>query len=158
MCNFSSLPNSHPTTAMNPSASSKTSGSINVSRGQLCPGSSHLVSGGSLRWHSSSIPPSTQLGETKNLQGLESDNELYEILEDDTPSILKDASISTKVVQASSPKQKRVSPPKIRSHLKSGRKFILKAVPSFPPLTPCIDAKKCSHQISSDPQDSGITK
>uniref|UniRef100_F6H304 CRC domain-containing protein n=1 Tax=Vitis vinifera TaxID=29760 RepID=F6H304_VITVI len=168
VCHFTSLPSSLPTTAMNPSASSKTSGLTNVSRGQLCPGSDHLVSGGSLRWRSSPIPPSTQLGETKIFQGLESDNELYDILEDDTPTILKDASTPTKAVKASSPKQKRVSPPKIQSHergsssslaiLKSGRKFILQAVPSFPPLTPCIDTKSSSHQNSSDPQDSSSNK
>lgn len=168
VCHFTSLPSSLPTTAMNPSASSKTSGLTNVSRGQLCPGSDHLVSGGSLRWRSSPIPPSTRLGETKIFQGLESDNELYDILEDDTPTILKDASTPTKAVKASSPKQKRVSPPKIQSHergsssslaiLKSGRKFILQAVPSFPPLTPCIDTKSSSHQNSSDPQDSSSNK
>ncbi|KAF2303868.1 hypothetical protein GH714_023989 [Hevea brasiliensis] len=70
--------------------------------------------------------------------------------EDDTPEILKEASTPVTSVKASSPNKKRVSPPHkhiqdLRSSssggLKSGRKFILKAVPSFPPLTPCIDSK-----------------
>lgn len=161
VCHFTSLPNSHPTTVMNPSASSKAIGLTNVSSG-------HLVSNGFLRCPSSSIPPTAHLGETKNLQGLEYENELYDIMEEGTLSILKDVSTSIKAVQSSSPKQKRVSPPKLRSHerrssgslaaLKSGRKFILQAVPSFPPLTPCIEAKSSSHQISSDPQESGISK
>lgn len=163
VCPFASLSNSFPTTAMNSSASSRISGLKNVSRSQLCPGSDHLVSGGSCRWRSSSIPPSNQFGKTKVSQGPETDNELDDMIENDTPRILKDASTSTKVVKASSPKQKRVSPPRIRFHergsssslsmLKTGRKFILQAVPSFPPLTPVIDAKSSSNQNSSDPQD-----
>ncbi|CAI8605939.1 unnamed protein product [Vicia faba] len=103
------------------------------------------LSGGSLRWRGSSpITPSINLDN-------ESDGKLFDILEDETPDILKEASTPTKSVKANSPLQKRVSPP--HSHLlrigssssggglKSGRKFILQSVPSFPPLTPCADSR-----------------
>ncbi|KAJ0548846.1 putative transcription factor Tesmin family [Helianthus annuus] len=81
------------------------------------------------------------------------------ISDDDTPTILKDSAIQqhNKVkVASSSPNKKRVSPPRIRLHelgsstLKSGRKFILKAVSSFPPLTPCIDSKQTSNHPPPD--------
>lgn len=106
------------------------------------------LSGGSLRWRGSSpITPSINLDD-------EPDSKLFDILEDETPDILKEASTPTKSVKANSPLQKRVSPP--QSHLlrigssssggglKSGRKFILQSVPSFPPLTPCADSKVLS--------------
>ncbi|XP_028779281.1 CRC domain-containing protein TSO1 [Neltuma alba] len=118
-----------------------------------------VLSGGSLRWRSSPITPMTKLGETKSLQCLESDSRLYDILEDETPELLKEASTPIKSVKTSSPKQKRVSPP--HSHLRelgssssgglrTGRKFILKAVPSFPPLTPCIASKANDHEKSEN--------
>ncbi|XP_054796275.1 uncharacterized protein LOC129301701 [Prosopis cineraria] len=118
-----------------------------------------VLSGGSLRWRSSPITPMTKSGETKSLQCLESGSRLYDILEDETPEMLKEASTPIKSVKTSSPKQKRVSPP--HSHLRelgssssgglrSGRKFILKAVPSFPPLTPCIVSKTNDHGNSED--------
>ncbi|XP_057833405.2 uncharacterized protein LOC131044154 isoform X1 [Cryptomeria japonica] len=69
--------------------------------------------------------------------------------EDDTPDILKNDCSPMRGLKASSPNQKRVSPPHNYCHkemskrapissprLKSGRKFILQSVPSFPPLTP----------------------
>lgn len=118
-----------------------------------------ILSGGSLRWRSSPITPMTKLGETKSLQCLESDSKLPDILEDETPEVLKEASTPTKSVKTSSPKQKRVSPP--HSHLRGlgssssgglriGRKFILKAVPSFPPLTPCITSKANNDHETSE--------
>ncbi|GLU22128.1 hypothetical protein SLE2022_382240 [Rubroshorea leprosula] len=79
----------------------------------------------------------------------------------DTPDLLKDNSSPTEGFQASSPKQKRVSPPQHGSQrlssgttqgLRSGRKFILQAVPSFPPLTPYSNTKIKINQ--SDNQDS----
>lgn len=70
-------------------------------------------------------------------------------LEDDTPDILKNNCSPTRGLKASSPNQKRVSPPHnycpkemmnrrpISSPgIRSGRKYILQSVPSFPPLTP----------------------
>ncbi|KAI9106747.1 hypothetical protein K1719_022275 [Acacia pycnantha] len=118
-----------------------------------------VLSGGSLRWRTSPITPMTKLGETKSLQCLESNSRLYDILEDETPEMLKEASTPIKSVKTSSPKQKRVSPP--HGHLRelgsgssgglrSGRKFILKAVPSFPPLTPCIASKENGHENSEN--------
>ncbi|CAJ2674979.1 unnamed protein product [Trifolium pratense] len=103
------------------------------------------LSGGSLRWRGSSpITPNDSKDD-------ESDDKLFDILEDETPDVLKEASTPIKSVKANSPIQKRVSPP--QNHLlrigssssvgglKSGRKFILQSVPSFPPLTPCADSK-----------------
>ncbi|WJX24212.1 hypothetical protein P8452_13343 [Trifolium repens] len=95
------------------------------------------LSGGSIRWRGSSpiFTPNASKDD-------ESDGKLFDIVEDETP---------IKSVKANSPIQKRVSPP--QNHLlgigsssssgglKSGRKFILQSVPSFPPLTPCADSK-----------------
>ncbi|KAH9799191.1 hypothetical protein WN943_000340 [Citrus x changshan-huyou] len=156
LCDFNPLLD-FPSTAMESSASSKATGWTNVSRLQLCPRSGSLLSGSSLRWRSSPVTPLTQLGGTKSLQALDSDGRLSGILGDDTPEVLKDASTPIKSVKVSSPSRKRVSPPHGRAHehgsssssmLKSGRKFILKAVPSFPPLTPCIDSKGSTGQKS----------
>ncbi|KAE8657929.1 Protein tesmin/TSO1-like CXC 2 [Hibiscus syriacus] len=134
----------------------------NLSRFQLDPRSGSLTSGGSLRWHSSPITPMSPLDEIKNLQGLDSaDGGLFDILEDDMPEILKDTSMAIKPVKAGSPNGKRVSPPhnlhqlgsSSSGPLRSGRKFILKAVPSFPPLTPCIDSKGSGTQSKNDLQE-----
>ncbi|TYI39989.1 hypothetical protein ES332_A02G133200v1 [Gossypium tomentosum] len=89
------------------------------------------------------------------------DGGLYDILEDDMPEILKDTSMPIKPVKAGSPNGKRVSPPhnlhqlgsSSSGPLRSGRKFILKAVPSFPPLTPCIDAKGSCNQSRNNFQE-----
>ncbi|KAF7830270.1 protein tesmin/TSO1-like CXC 2 [Senna tora] len=132
--------------------SSKTRDQTHIPHSILPQGSSRSVSGGSLRWRSSPITPMTKLGETKSQQRLESDSKFHDI-----PDMLKEASTPVKSVKASSPKQKRVSPPhghlrelgsSSSGGLRSGRKFILKAVPSFPPLTPCIDSKRNDHEDS----------
>ncbi|KAI7757672.1 hypothetical protein M8C21_003178 [Ambrosia artemisiifolia] len=104
----------------------------------------------SLGFHGSSVTPVSLFGGAKPF---------CNISDDDTPTILRDSSIQqhNKVkVASSSPNKKRVSPPRIRLHelgsstLKSGRKFILKAVSSFPPLTPCIDSKQTSNHPPPD--------
>ncbi|KDP33626.1 hypothetical protein JCGZ_07197 [Jatropha curcas] len=152
ICDLTPLQNT--LTSIASSASSKPRDWSSSSRLQLCPGSGRLSSGRSLRWRSSPITPMTRLGENKNL-GHDSDSGLYDILEDDTPEILKEASIPIPSVKASSPNKKRISPPYKRIHdlrsstsagLRSGRKFILKAVPSFPPLTPCTDSKDSTNE------------
>lgn len=97
------------------------------------------------------------------------EEKLDNVLEDATPEVLQDPINAEKVsspnkkrvspprIQVSSPNKKRVSPPRIcgmrqlgssfsSAGLKSGRKFILRALPSFPPLTPCIDGKDSSSQ------------
>lgn len=74
------------------------------------------------------------------------------LAEDDTPDILKNHCSPMRGVKASSPNQKRVSPPhnyclkemanRVSTSspgLKSGKKFILQSVPSFPPLTPTVE-------------------
>ena len=116
----------------------------NAPQNQLSHGIDHLSSSGSLHWHGSPLTPMTTLSGTKTSQGLnlDSGSGLNDILENETP------------VKLSSPNKKRVSPPHSHSHnrihelgsgssggLRSGRKFILKSVPSFPPLTPCVDSK-----------------
>lgn len=144
------------------STSCKASDWTNASRFQLCPRSGSLTSVSSQHWRSSPITPMTQSSGTKNHQALDSDSRLCSLLEDDTPDILKDASTPVKSDKVSSPSRKRVSPPQARGHelgssssgaLKSGRKFILKSVPSFPPLTPCIDTKGSTNQNKSDFQE-----
>ncbi|KAL8256239.1 hypothetical protein R6Q59_031306 [Mikania micrantha] len=114
-----------------------------TSRAQLPPPSHTRFS--SLGFRGSSITPVTLFGGAKPS---------INIIDDNTPNILKDSSIHQQhkvKVSSSSPNKKRVSPPRIRLHelgsstLKSGRKFILKAVPSFPPLSPCIDSKLTSN-------------
>lgn len=133
-----------------------------LSRVQLDPISESHSPGGSLHWHSSPIMPMSPLDDNKKLQGLDSaDGGLYDILEDDMPEILKDTSMPIKPVKAGSPNGKRVSPPhnfhqlgsSSSGPLRSGRKFILKSVPSFPPLTPCIDAKGSSNQSRNNFQE-----
>ncbi|OMO89502.1 hypothetical protein CCACVL1_07791, partial [Corchorus capsularis] len=146
------------------SSSSKARELSSLSRFQLGP-KSGLSSGGSFCWRSSPITPMSSLDETKNLQGLDCDGGLYDILEDDTPELLKETSTPTKPVKVSSPNGKRVSPPhKLQQlgssssgPLRSGRKFILRAVPSFPPLTPCIDSKGSSNQNRSNFQENSST-
>ncbi|KAG5244356.1 cysteine-rich polycomb family protein [Salix suchowensis] len=136
------------------SASSKTQDKANDSQPQVYPGSARLSPSSSHCWRSSPITPMTRLGETKN-QAQDSDCGLCDILEDDTPEILKDSSAPITSVKSSSPNKKRVSPPQSHTRefqssssagLKSGRKFILKSVPSFPPLTPCLDSKDCTRK------------
>ncbi|XWS27203.1 hypothetical protein CRYUN_Cryun26dG0094800 [Craigia yunnanensis] len=152
-CHHTPLPN-HPLSVIGSSSSSKAREFTSLLRFQLGPRSGCISSGGSLCWHSSPITPMSPLDGTKKLQGLDSDGGLYDVLEDDTPEILKDTSTPIKSVKASSPNGKRVSPPhnlhqlgsSSSGPLRSGRKFILKAVPSFPPLTPCIDSKGSSNQ------------
>lgn len=150
-------PLSNPPSISGASFSSKTRDHTHIPHSLLSQRSSRSISGGSLSRRSSPITPMTKLGETKSQLCLESDSRLHDILEDETPDMLKEASTPIKSVKASSPKQKRVSPP--QSHLRelgssssgglrSGRKFILKAVPSFPPLTPCIDSKRNDHADS----------
>ncbi|XP_071693684.1 protein tesmin/TSO1-like CXC 2 [Rutidosis leptorrhynchoides] len=106
----------------------------NNTRSQLLPPSSVNLS--SLSYHDSSLTPVTLFGGAKSSFDIADD--------DDTPTILKESSsIQPNKVIGTSPNKKRVSPPKLvrlhefgSSSLKSGRKFILKSVPSFPPLTP----------------------
>ncbi|KAI3729876.1 hypothetical protein L6452_18548 [Arctium lappa] len=114
----------------------------NSSRAQLLPPGG--VSFSSLCFRGSSVTPVTLFGGTKLSDSQQKSNDIYD---DDTPNMLKDSCTQPNKVKVTSPNKKRISPPRIRLHelgsnsLKSGRKFILKAVPSFPPLTPCIDSK-----------------
>ncbi|XVE63518.1 hypothetical protein DITRI_Ditri07aG0026600 [Diplodiscus trichospermus] len=159
-CHHTSL-SDRPSIVIGSPSPSKARELTSLSRFHLGPRSDFISSWGSLRWCSSPMMPLSPLDETKNLQGLNSDDGLHDILEDDTPEILKDTPTPIKSVKASSPNGKRVSPPhnlhQLRSSssgpLRSGRKFILKAVPSFPPLTPCIDSEGISNQSRSNFQE-----
>ncbi|XP_042401663.1 uncharacterized protein LOC121991713 [Zingiber officinale] len=98
----------------------------------------------SLHRHGSPVTPLHEFGRSKVPPESDSDSRLNKETIDYTPEILKDSCLPTQAVKASSPKQKRVSPPKRLLHRlrsssssgRSGRKFILQSVPSFPPLTP----------------------
>ncbi|KAI8547546.1 hypothetical protein RHMOL_Rhmol07G0204500 [Rhododendron molle] len=98
-------------------------------------------------WRNTPFTPVAQFSRTQLIRAVDYDEKLHDVLEDDMPDILKDDSTPLKVVKVSSPNKKRVSPPR------SSRKFILQAVPSFPPLTPRIDSKDSSSQNMDDPQD-----
>ncbi|XP_057477757.1 CRC domain-containing protein TSO1-like [Actinidia eriantha] len=154
VCDHSTLPNP-PSTDMGSSASFERSDWTTSSRAQFCPGSGHLSSVSSLRWHSTPITPVAKFDGTKILQAVDSDEKVHYMLEDDMPDILKDKPTAIDGVKVSSPNKKRISPPRCSSSstgLKSGRKFILRSVPSFPPLTPCIDSKDSPRNIN-DPRD-----
>ncbi|KAM3711469.1 hypothetical protein ACJW31_01G110500 [Castanea mollissima] len=147
-----------PLTAMASSSSSKMREWKNTSPVQLSPGTGYVSSSGSLCWRSSPITPMSRFGGTKSLQGLNPNSGFCDILEEDTPEILKDCATPRNSVKISCPNWKRVSPPKRHSRelgssssgdLKSGRKFILQGVPSFPPLTPYIDSKGSTNQKAS---------
>ncbi|CAN1828243.1 CRC domain-containing protein TSO1 [Linum perenne] len=142
----------------NASSSASTTKQLgNISRPQLLPGGGGRMS--SLRWRGSPITPMPNLGETNNSKGLESDEKMSELLMgDDTPEILRESCSPIQSVKATSPNKKRVSPPHAHAKpilgfgsissgsLKSGRKFVLKSVPSFPPLTPCMDSKASNNK------------
>ncbi|WOK97050.1 hypothetical protein Cni_G05758 [Canna indica] len=98
---------------------------------------------GSLGWRCSPVTPLQQFGESKIVVEPDTGSGLNKNPEDDTPEILKETCLPMESVKTSSPKQKRISPPKrlmesrsSSSTIRNGRKFILQSVPSFPPLTP----------------------
>ncbi|XP_027079861.1 uncharacterized protein [Coffea arabica] len=131
----------------------------NTSRAQTY--ANHQVSSAnSLRWRRSS----THFDGTKPDEAVDFDGGLYSILDDDTPEILKETPMPPNAIKVSSPNKKRVSPPhgqgtepgsSSSTGLRTGRKFILQAVPSFPPLTPCIDSKGATGMNNSQKSSSG---
>ncbi|KAL3633442.1 hypothetical protein CASFOL_022204 [Castilleja foliolosa] len=124
--------------------------------------------GGLLGWRGSPNTPVTQFSGTKLIRDVEFDVELSNSAQYETPEILKDDSTPVNAVKVCSPNKKRVSPPHVSrpnefgsgslAGLRSGRKFILKAVPSFPPLTPCIDSRSVAVQQTNDSQDRCVKK
>ncbi|KAL2318093.1 hypothetical protein Fmac_031969 [Flemingia macrophylla] len=144
-------PVSHPRSLSGASSfSSGTNEWTNIPQSRLSYGSIRQLHGGSLRWRNSPFTPSTGVGEAHYLECSESDNTPFGIQENETPDILREGSTPMRSVKVNSPTQKRVSPPQRRYHgfgssssggLRSGRKFILKSVPTFPPLSPCVDSK-----------------
>ncbi|KAL9405753.1 hypothetical protein Peur_002725 [Populus x canadensis] len=142
------------------------SGSLNIRDcskqflGQSQQESSVLSPSGYLNWHHSpsSLPP--KLYGCEALPELSSDSFFCNMMEDATPETLKNTCTpSTEGVKSCSPNQKWVSPPKIRSHelrssssqgLRSGCKFILQDLPSFPPLTPYSKSQAAIHENDGD--------
>ncbi|XP_041989457.1 CRC domain-containing protein TSO1-like isoform X2 [Salvia splendens] len=121
----------------------------------------------SLVWRGSPITPMAEFSGSKVLQEDEFEFGLSNTVQDDTPEILKDSPTPLNTVKANSPNKKRVSPPHGRPHeytsslsvdLRTARKFVLKAVPSFPPLTPCIDSKTLGVQQDSSPENRSANK
>lgn len=119
---------------------------------QPCPQSGSFSSLSSRQLCSSPLTSVVPFCENKLPMDLDSDSRCYSISEDDDiPEVLKEHPISFSEVKVRSPNKKRVSPPhdcfrEIRSSssitaLGGGRKFVLKAVPSFPPLAPCTGGK-----------------
>lgn len=122
----------------------------NISQSQPTHGCISQLPSGSLCWRSSPLTPSNRVGEAQYFQCSESDSRLFDILENETPDILKEASTPMTSVKINSPTQKRVSPPQSRHFeigssssggLRSDRKFIFESVPSFPSLSPCVNSK-----------------
>lgn len=102
-------------------------------------------------WHSSmSFMP--QLCESTAGHGRSYYSALHALLKDDDMLETKETSKSTKKIKVNSPNKKWVSPQsrsqELRSSsspdLQSGHKFILQAMPSFPPLSPYIKSKNDS--------------
>ncbi|KAJ8555452.1 hypothetical protein K7X08_012948 [Anisodus acutangulus] len=132
------------------------------SGGQLIPQTVHFQSTRPLCWRNSPMTPMTQFdGSGMHALELDSNKKSY-VMEDDTPEILKDSSIPQNGVKVNSPNKKRISPPHCHLNelgssssgggLKTGRKFILRAVPSFPPLTPCIESKDVAAHSTNNSQ------
>ncbi|KAJ6947225.1 hypothetical protein NC651_001803 [Populus alba x Populus x berolinensis] len=143
------------------------SGSLNIRDcskkflGQSQQESSVLSPSGYLNWHHSPSSLTPKLYGCEALPELSSDSFFCNMMmEDATPETLKNTCTpSTEGVKSCSPNQKWVSPPKIRSHelrssssqgLRSGCKFILQDLPSFPPLTPYSKSQAAIHQNDGD--------
>jgi len=142
------------------------SGSLNIRDcskkflGQSQQESSVLSPSGYLNWHHSPSSLTPKLYGCEALPELSSDRFFCNMMEDATPETLKNTCTpSTEGVKSCSPNQKWVSPPKIRSHelrssssqgLRSGCKFILQDLPSFPPLTPYSKSQAAIHQNDGD--------
>lgn len=122
-----------------------------VSGVQLHPGIQFQSSApSSLHWNCSSDDLMAQFSDTEASHCLSSNTAFYNLIDNDTPQILKENSTPSNAVKASSPHQNRESSPQFQSHglssgsppsLRGGRKFILQSMPSFPPLTPYSKSK-----------------
>lgn len=162
MSHLTPISHSH-SAAMATSASLSIRDSSKVSQPQPYQESTLQSSAVYLHSHHSPISPTPKLYGSKILSDISSDNHLYDILkEDDTPELLKNTLTPTKAVKISSPNQKRVSPPQNRSQevrsstsqgLRSARKFVLPAVPSFPPLSPYSKSRDGTQKSNGDSKD-----
>ncbi|KAK1382827.1 CRC domain-containing protein [Heracleum sosnowskyi] len=134
------------------SGSSKHTAITEGTNNRPCPESDTFSSLNSSQLCSSPITSVVQFGEDKLPVVPDSESKFYNILEDDDiAELLKEQPVSVSEVKVRSPNKKRVSPPHSRfpelrpsssmTALRGGRKYILKAVPSFPPLSPCTDVK-----------------
>lgn len=147
--NMTPLP--HPSSGVWTPSSSNTSDYSKVSGAKLYPGSRFQSSApSSFHWNCSPDSLIEQLCENKTSHSLNSNNAFYDLIDDDTPQMLKENSTPNRAVKASSRNQKHDSPPQFPSQglssgsphgLRGGRKFILQSMPSFPPLTPYSKSK-----------------
>ncbi|XP_075495971.1 protein tesmin/TSO1-like CXC 2 isoform X2 [Primulina tabacum] len=105
--------------------------------------------------------PVANFSGTKHQQVMDSDHDLFDVMQDDTPEILKDIPTPLNAVKVSSPNKKRVSPPHSQvpkfdssspARFRNAVKYILKSVPSFPPLTSCINSKSDSLEQAGNSQ------
>lgn len=151
-----------PFMAMACSTPFKTWDSANSLHFQLPPRTGNVLSAGSHHWCSSLITPMTSLEGTNSLQGLHTDSEFSNILDYGAQQTPRDRTTPIKSVKFRSPNQKRVSPP--QSHLyelgssasgglRSGGKYILNAIPSFAPFSPCIDIKGSTNKQDTNPEE-----
>ncbi|XP_073130746.1 protein tesmin/TSO1-like CXC 2 [Henckelia pumila] len=115
----------------------------------------------SSRFRSSPNIPVANFSGTKHKQVMDSDPDVFDVMQDDTPEILKDTPTPLSAVKVSSPNKKRVSPPHSQvpkfdssspARFRNAVKYILKSVPSFPPLTPCVNPKIGSLEQSCNSQ------
>lgn len=127
-------------------------------RAQSFSGNNHYSFTSSLSWGDSPNTPMAQSKLSKPLKVIDLEDELSYTMQDDTPDILKDGSTPINTVKVSSPNKKRVSPPhgpqfgsSSLHGLRTGRKFILKSVPSCPPATPSADSRRINSQQMNDP-------
>ncbi|XP_047970725.1 uncharacterized protein LOC125213953 isoform X2 [Salvia hispanica] len=101
-------------------------------------GTNHYSPVGSLSLLRSPGTPMAQSSASRQLKVIDLDGEPSNSMQDDTPDILKDSHAPQNAVKSSSPNKKRVSPPHALRHgpglslngLRTGRKFILKSIPS----------------------------
>lgn len=127
-------------------------------RAQSFSGNNHYTFMSSLGWSDSPNTPMAQSNVSKSLKVIDLEDEISFTMQDDTPDILKDGSTPINTVKVSSPNKKRVSPPhgpqfssSSLHGLRTGRKFILKSVPSCPPVTPSADSKRIKTLQMNDP-------
>lgn len=124
----------------------------------------NYLPGSSFIWRGSPITPMAQFSGSNVEKEFEFDFGSSNLMQDE---ILRDTPNPLNTVKSTSPNKKRVSPPcgilhefstSSSASIRSGRKFVLKAVPPFPPLTPCIDSKTSGVEQDCFPENHDANK